>query len=262
MALNDNPFIDGEGKPRVLFGVTDLSGSTRVAELAGMAGFDAVWIDVEHGPASFTEVEMLCLAVEARGAIPAVRVPDYHRHHVLRALEVGARFVLVPMVNDAETAREVVRYGKYPPLGKRGFNTRSRGVEYGVEDLATSFEKANARTHLFVQAETLEAVENLDAICAVEGLSGVFIGPGDLSADMGISGQFAHPELIHVVTDCARRIRAAGLHASIMTAPGPLFEAALDAGCNLVFCGGDLADLLPAWRKLLDLCRSAASSSP
>jgi 4-hydroxy-2-oxoheptanedioate aldolase len=114
--MND-PFKGEDHQRRILKGVTIISGSARLVELAGQIGFDTVWIELEHGPASFSEVEILCMAAEARGAIPTVRVPDHQRHHILRALEVGARIVIVPMVNDADTARDIVKHGKFPPLG-------------------------------------------------------------------------------------------------------------------------------------------------
>src|SRR5204862_7850094 len=116
-------------------------------------------------------------AIEAGGATPVIRVPDGQRHHVLRALEVGANIVVVPMINTAEQARQVVRFGKFPPLGLRGYNTRSRGMNYGLGGApAEMFEKANAATHLFGQVETTESVENLEAICAVDGISGILVG--------------------------------------------------------------------------------------
>ena len=100
-------FANEQGEPLVLRGTSLLSGSARLAELAGRGGVDAVWIEVEHGPASFSEVEALCMAAEVGGAVPAVRIPDAQRHHVLRAMEAGARILVVPMVNDAATARLV-----------------------------------------------------------------------------------------------------------------------------------------------------------
>jgi 2-keto-3-deoxy-L-rhamnonate aldolase RhmA len=202
------------------------------------------------------EVEALCVAVEAGGAIPAVRIPDAQRHHVLRAVEVGARILIVPMVNDAETARQIVIHGKFAPLGSRGFNTRSRGVGYGLIDTETSFRLANERTHFFAQVETLKAVENLEAICKVEGLAGIFIGPGDLSASMGRTGKLADPEVIRVVADCIRRARGWGKRAGILVEPGPMFDAAVAAGADLVFCGGDLAAVSRTWQGLLSKVKS------
>lgn len=244
-------FHDAAGRARVLRGVAIYSNATRLAEMAARIGFDTIWIEMEHGPADFNQVEALCTAAEAGGAAPAVRVPDGQRHHVLRALEVGAKIVVVPMINTAEQARAVVEYGKFPPLGLRGFNLRSRGVEYGLGDRKTAFAEANIRTHLFAQLETLQAVENVRSICEVEGLSGVLIGPGDLSVSAGCAGELNSERMIGIVTDCVRLARAFGKHAGILVAPGALLDAALVAGCDLIFCGGDVTELASAWPRLL-----------
>lgn len=256
-----DPFLDAAGRPRALRGAAIITGATKVAEMAGRIGFDTVWIEVEHGGASFSEVETLCMAAEAGGAVPTVRLPDHHRHHVLRALEVGARIVVVPMINDAATARAVVQHGKFPPLGARGFNTRSRGLNYGLDGLPnilSVFQAANASTHLIAQIETREAVENLEAICAVEGISGILIGPGDLSVSLGKTAAFTDPDYIALVADCIRRARAAGKHGGILVAPGPMLEAARAAGCDLYFCAGDINDLARAWNAVIAATETAA----
>ena len=247
----DDVFIDAEGKPRRVRGVTVNSGSTLLVGLAAQVGFEVIWIEVEHGPAGFERIENLCLAAEAGGVLPLVRLPDGERHHVLRALEVGARIILVPMVDDASQAGRMVEYGKYPPLGARGFNTRTRGIGFGLVAPAEALARANARTHLFAQIETLQAVENLDEICAVEGLSGVFIGPGDLSMSMGLLGQPNHPQVVETVLSCMRRAQKAGKLTGIFITPGALLDAALEVGCDLVVCGGDVMDLATAWTNLL-----------
>jgi len=112
-------------------------------------------------------------------------------------------------------------------------------------------EKANARTFLFPQIETVQAVENLDAILAVAGLAGILIGPGDLSATLGCPGDMDNERLIDMVADCTRRARAAGKHAAIFSPPGPLLDAALDAGCDLAFLGSDMGTLSQSLPKLL-----------
>lgn len=245
-------FKNEQQQPRVLRGVSVNSNSLHLAELAGLIGFETVWFEIEHGSASFTEVASMCLAAEAGGALPVVRVQDHQRHHVLRALEVGARIVVVPMVNDAFTAREVVKHGKFPPAGHRGYNTLSRGVKYGLEGSRSAFQHANERTHLFAQIETTAAVQNLDEICGVPGLSGVFIGPGDLSVSANMTGDFTHPEMIILVVSCVERARSFSKHCGILAGPGPLLDAAMVAGCDLVICGGDIMDLKRTWRTLLE----------
>lgn len=246
-----DPFVDGDRLGRIVRGVTVNSNAPRLAELAALIGFDTVWIDVEHGPISYTEVETLCMAVEAGGGIPTVRVANHERETVLRALESGARILVVPMVNTAEQAEVIVRNAKFPPLGQRGFNLRSRGLHYGLDGVGPSFSGANARTHLFPQIESMEAVRNLEAILSVEGLAGVFVGPGDLSASLGKPGAFADAEVIDAVVGVIRKARAMGKHAGILAAPGPLLDASFEAGVDLVFASSDITELAGAWRKLL-----------
>jgi len=243
-------FADDCGNARRLHGVALYSGSSKLAELAASVGFEVAWIEMEHASFDFGDVESMCVAVKAGGGASAVRVPDGQRHHVLRALEVGAQIVVVPMVDDADQARRIVEYGKFPPIGKRGYNTRSRGVGYDIADPLTKFERANATTHLFAQIETTAAVSNIEAICAVDGLSGIFLGPGDLSMSLGCAGNMAHPKLIDTVVKCFRVAKAAKKHTGILVTPGPLLDVALKAGCNLVIAGGDVADLSSAWSTL------------
>jgi len=178
-------------------------------------------------------------------------VTHVERHHVLRALEIGARIILVPMVNDAAYAERIVDVGKYAPVGHRGFNLRSRGLGFGLENPHDVMARANARTHLFAQIETTQAVANVDAILAVDGLSGIFMGPADLAVSMGKTGQMADPELRETVLSCMAKAKAAGKLSGIFTLPGPLLSAALDAGCDLVICGGDVMNLGTAWTQLL-----------
>ena len=210
-----------------------------------------MWIEIEHGPVGFEQAETLCLAAEAGGIVPLIRLPDGERHHVLRALEIGARIILVPMVNDAAYAKRIVDVGKYAPIGNRGFNIRTRHAGFGFENLEATLARANARTHLFAQIETPEAVANVDDILAVDGLSGIFMGPGDLAVCMGKAGQMADAQLREAVTSCMVKAKKAGKLSGIFTLPGPLLSGALDAGCDLVICGGDVMDLGTAWTELL-----------
>ncbi len=246
-----DPFVDEHGRSRIVRGVSVLSNAPRVAELAGMLGIDTVWIEVEHGSVSWSEVEMLCMGARAGGCVPTVRIPSNEREPILRSLEVGAQIVVVPMIDNASDAQKIVEYGKFPPLGRRGFNTRSRGLQYGLRGTDVEQQAANQRTHLFAQIESLEAVQNVETICQVEGLAGIVVGPGDLSADMGHPGEFTNPELIANVEHVMRAARSAGKHAGLVMAPGPMLEAAAGAGCDLMYCGTDLASLVSSWDTLM-----------
>ena len=248
----DDVFLDADGKPRRVRGVTVNSGSPLLVSLAAQIGWAAIWIELEHGPSTFERVENLCTAAEAGGIVPLVRLPDGERHHVLRALEAGARIILVPMVDDADYARKVVEYGKYAPVGARGFNTRTPGMGFGLTDPVEAMARANERTHLFTQVETMKSVANIDEILEVDGLSGIFIGPGDLSVNIGKTGQMADPQLRDIVVGCIEKAKAAGKLSGIFTLPNPLLQAAMDAGCDLVVCGGDVMNLGKAWTQLLE----------
>ena len=251
--LNNNPFMSEDGRPRRLRGAAIYSGSLRLAELSARIGFDAVWIEKEHSAIDWNQAEGMCIAIENGGGIPIIRVPSNDRRDILLSLEVGARIVVVPMINRPEQARQVVRHGKFPPLGERGYNSRTRGMGYGLNGMSTSsLDEVNQRNQLFVQIETREAVENLQAICAVEGIAGIFIGPGDLSLSYGWMGQLDNTSLIDTVLQIIRQAHDAGKTTGILVGPGPLLEAAIEAGCQLLIVGGDVADLTSAWSQLLN----------
>jgi 4-hydroxy-2-oxoheptanedioate aldolase len=240
----------------VLWGVSLYTGSTRLAEMAGKIGFDVVWIEMEHGPTGFQNAENICLAAEAGGAVPAIRVPSGQRHHVLRALEIGARIIVVPMVDTAEEAAEIVHHGKFPPLGMRGFNNRTRGTGYGLKSLSDELANVNSETHLFVQVETRRAVENIEDICSVQGLTGILVGPCDLSMSYGMNGLLDSPMLISTVVEVLQKARRVGRRTAIVVPPGAMLNAVMEVGCDLVICGGDVANLAATWIELLESVRS------
>lgn len=251
----DQKILEWEAGERVLVGVQVLTRSTILCELAGQLDIDAVWMEIEHGAASFETIEAMSVASVAGGAVPVARIPDHHRHHVLRSLEMGARIVVVPMVNNAAIAREIVCWGKFDPLGERGFNTASRGLRFGLHEVAASHEWANAHTHLIAQIETREAMDNLDDILAVEGLSGVLVGPGDLSISLGVPRQREHPRVQDAVREIVSKTRAAGKKAGILASP-PILKIAIEEGADLLFCSADVNVVAQAWRGVLEQARA------
>ena len=244
-------FVDEQGRPRIVRGAIIVSGSPRMADLAGRVGFEIVWIEMEHGQIDYEKAEAICTAAQAGGAAAAIRISSVQRQHVLRALEVGADMVVAPMVNTRQDAEELVGHGKFPPLGNRGYNTRSRGMDYGLGPPTQLMVQANQRTHLIAQIETVEAVENVEDILAVDGVSGILIGPGDLSVSMGKAGKLADPELVETVLGCIGAARRVDKHSGILVGPGPLLEAVVGAGADLVFYAGDVMDLGRCWPELL-----------
>lgn len=250
--MHDPLFTDKDGKPKRLRGMAVLSNSPWVAELAPKVGFDLVWFDMEHGSLGFSELGQLCQAVENAGGITLARTADAQRTSILRALEVGARCILVPMIEDAEQARQIVACAKYPPVGSRGFSSRSRGAFYGLQPMAATLKQANERNRVFALIESVRGVENVESICAVPGLDGIFLGPGDLSFELGEPGAFGSPKLIEIVRRCIRAAHAANKRTGMFAAPSPVFSAALEEGCDIVVPGADIGYLVTSWQKLLE----------
>jgi len=229
----------------ILYGPSLLSMSPAVVEVAALAGCDFVWIEVEHSGIDMMQIENMCRAAELRGILSLTRVPDGSRPSVLRNLEAGAKIILTPQIHTAQQAAAVAEFGKFPPIGKRGFNTGSRGLGYGT--LASTAEEvfaiANRETIIMVQIESVEALENLDAIAAIEGIDGLFFGPGDTSADMGIPAQWDNEDL---VAAGERVIQAARANSKISSSTCPTPEMTKrwqQAGVNILISGGDVGTL-------------------
>lgn len=192
------------------------SGSPIVAELMAAAGFDFLCVDVEHSAVDLPQTQQLFQAIRSGNpdcaAIVRLHGVDYAL--VKRYLDAGARGVVAPLVRTREESELLVQACKYPPMGLRGVGF-CRANNYGMR-LADEFAKANDEILLAVQIEHIDAVHNIDEILSVDGIDAVFIGPYDLSASMGITGQFDHPDYIKaratILDACERHQVTAGIH--------------------------------------------------
>ena len=224
------------------FGVVCRTLSPVIVELVGLAGFDFVWVDMEHATADFGRVEELCRAADATGMTTLVRVPDRSPSHVLRALEAGAGIVNVPQVETADQAAAVVNAAKFAPIGQRGYSSSSRGTRYGVGGTpAEVFAEANRRTLTMVQIESVRGVENAARICGVPGLDVVFVGLGDLSQSMNRAGQFDDPALLGNVGDVLTRIKDNGRIAAMHVESFEAAEGWITQGVKILSCAVDIS---------------------
>ena len=227
------------GTPQI--GIWSSLSSHIVAEILSHSGFDWVLLDTEHSPNELPMVQGQLHAMQGGSANPVVRVPWNDMVMVKRFLDIGAQSLLLPYVQTVEEARNAVAYTRYPQDGVRGVAGATRAAGYGrIKDY---LKNAAGELCLLLQVETRKAMANLDAIAAVEGVDGVFIGPNDLSADMGYLGNWQHPEVWKVMEEAARRIRQAG------KAPGILVGEAdgqrcLDMGYLFVAVGADTGMLV------------------
>ncbi|MFN3293451.1 MAG: HpcH/HpaI aldolase family protein [Gemmobacter sp.] len=233
-----NGFKAALAKGKVQVGLWVAFASPNVAELLSHCGYDWLVIDGEHAPNDLPLMLAQLQAMQAGGAHPVVRVPVGEPWLMKQVLDIGAQTVLVPMVDTAEQARKLVRAMRYPPEGIRGMGTLGRASRYGLtpEYLTT----ANAQTCLLVQVETRMALENLEEICAVDGVDGVFIGPSDLSADMGYPGNSGAPEVQAAIDKAIARIVASGKAAGILVAGAEPARHAMAQGATFVAAGHDV----------------------
>lgn len=226
------------------------------AEIAAVAGFDWLVIDGEHAPNDIRSISAQLAVVNGKGPAPIVRLPHDHPALIKQALDIGAQTLLIPMVDTPEQAAQVVRATRYPPEGIRGAGAalaRAGGFGATADYLTT----ANAQICVIAQVETVAAVAAVEDIARVPGVDAVFIGPGDLAADMGYLGRAGHPEVRAAVLDTIRRIVATGCPAGVLATDLAFMHECRAAGATMLGVGIDVLMLSNALRDLVAECNSA-----
>jgi 2-keto-3-deoxy-L-rhamnonate aldolase RhmA len=189
-----------------------------LAFMLAQCGFDYFIIDTEHGAYSPETVSNMIAAARGAGISVIVRIPEIRREAIMKPLDSGAAGLLVPMVNTADQALEIMSYAKYPPMGNRGAALSRAHSYFGRPNAAEYLDQANETTFIAVQAESPQAIENLESIASTPGIDAIFVGPFDLSVSMGIPGQLNHPgevEAVAKVIDvCQQHKITPGIHMS------------------------------------------------
>lgn len=244
-----NQFKKALGSHKPLFGLWQGLVDTVCAEIAASAGFDWLLIDGEHAPFDIRSI-MVHLQVVAAYQIPViVRPVEGNPALIKQLLDVGVQTLMIPMVEDAEQARQLVRAVHYPPRGIRGMGTAlARASQWNrIPDYAV---QANDNICLIVQVETVSALTKLTEIAAVDGVDAVFIGPADLSASMGHLGQPEHPEVVCAIEQAMKTIIAAGKQAGVLATNEKLVENYVAQGARFVGVGVDTVLLADATKQL------------
>lgn len=223
---------------RTLIGLWSSLASPMTADIIADAGFDWIVLDCEHAINDPASLLPQLVALDAGSAHPVVRVAWNDPVELKRVLDIGAQTVLVPMVNSALEAEAAVRACRYPPEGIRGVASSVRANRYGR--VLGYHQQANQEICLIVQVETAQALENLDAIAAVEGVDGVFIGPSDLCANLGLLGQARDPKVVQTIEESFARITAAGKPAGILTSVEEDARHWINLGFRFVAVGSDV----------------------
>jgi 4-hydroxy-2-oxoheptanedioate aldolase len=226
---------------------SQLTGNIAI-EIVAHAGFDFVVIDTEHGPNDVPLVVAQLQAMSGGTASPVVRVAWNDAVLLKPLLDAGAQSVIVPFVQDADEARQAVAATRYPPRGGRGVAVATRASGYGR--VKGYLARAHEEMCVLVQIETRTALANIEAIAAVDGVDGLFIGPGDLAADLGHLGNPGHPDVRAAIDEAIGRIRAAGKAPGILAPVESDARHYLDLGCLVVAVGSDIG-LLAAHSEAL-----------
>jgi 4-hydroxy-2-oxoheptanedioate aldolase len=220
------------------------------AEVMARQGFDALCVDLQHGTAEMRDVAPMLQAISQTDTVPVVRVAWNDPAAIMKALDLGAYAIIVPLVNNAKEAAQAVAACRYPPVGMRS-NGPVRAVQYGGGDYV-----ANANDEIVVMAmiETKEGLANLDAICATPGLDAVYIGPADLSFALGLAPRGDNPDPLHMAT-CDKILAAAhkaGIKCVMHCASAAFAAGAVKRGFDMVMLTGDLACMIAGAKLQLE----------
>lgn len=229
-------------------------GGTTAVECLGISGLDFFIIDTEHGPFDVESSIDFIRTAELSRMTPLVRIKDVSRPSVLKMLDIGAKGLIVPCVENINQVKSLVEWAKYYPLGKRGFFT-ARPAGYGYKDFVQNidqyFKICNEETLLIPQCETIGCLESIEEIVNIKGVDGIFIGPYDLSIGMGIPSQFDQPEFLNAISRILKACQNAGKFSFIYTGSNDAAKEYLALGFNGVAVNMDAAILINAYKILI-----------
>lgn len=219
-------------------------------EVLGLAGFDWLVLDGEHAPNDITTFVPQLMALKGSPSAAVVRPPCNEPVIIKRLLDIGFYNFLIPFVESEEEAALAVASTRYPPAGIRGVSVSHRSNMYGT--LPDYNLDINNNISVLVQIESQQGVDNLDSIIKVDGVDGIFVGPGDLSAALGYLGQPAHPEVLKVIQHIFARAKAAGKPSGILAPVETDARRYLEWGATFVAVGSDLGVFRNATQALCD----------
>jgi 4-hydroxy-2-oxoheptanedioate aldolase len=236
-------------------------GSPLTAEIVGLSGFDWVLIDLEHGAGTEKDVLAQLQALESTSTAAFVRVESADSPRISRVLDMGAAGVMCPKVDNVAEAKKVVNGLHYPPFGNRGVAKMVRATAFG-QNFQAYYDSSRENLLGIIQIETREALNHLDEIAALEGVDVLFIGPADLSMELGIFGQFDNPIFIDALEKINQAARKAGKATGILFFNPDDYKKYHDMGIRFIACGADatfVADGARTMAKKLDAFRSTIS---
>jgi 2-keto-3-deoxy-L-rhamnonate aldolase RhmA len=222
------------------------------------AGFDWLFIDMEHNSMDLDTAVQICVAARACGISPIVRVPAFQHFHATRVLDGGAQGIVFPHVDDAETAAQLVDFCRYPPDGRRSISGNLAQIDFAPIPLNQAASAINNATLLVFMLESPKAISNVDAIAAVPGVDALLVGTSDLTMEMGIPGQLDHPEVISAYEAMLGACKKYNKHPGMGGIYQPdLLQKYIGMGVKLILSGSDLSLLMAAGKTRVADIRAA-----
>lgn len=208
------------------------------------SGFDFIIIDYEHGSYDYKDLLNLIISSRLTGITVIIRLANNARKDIIKIMDMGADGLLLPMTNKAEDIKEVVKYGKYSPVGQRGISTVRAHALYNPGEINSYLEKANKRTKIYAQIETRAGVDQIDSILSVVGVDGFFIGPNDLSSDLGVLGNDDSQAIKDVISSLGHIAKKLNKEAGIITRNKTYLEMAKSLDFKHYSVGSELSFLI------------------
>jgi 4-hydroxy-2-oxoheptanedioate aldolase len=233
-------------------------GSSLTAEIVGLAGFDWVLIDLEHGAGSEKDILFQLQALESTPTATIVRVESAEHARISRALDMGADGVMCPKIKTVEDAKAVIKGMYYPPFGNRGVAKMVRATGFGI-NFDQYYAESKENILGVIQIETVESLNHLDEIAALDGVDVLFIGPADLSMELGIFGQFNNPIFLEAVTNIVAAADKAGKVTGILFFNPDDYKKYHDMGIRFIACGADATFVADGARAMAKKLRDASN---
>lgn len=253
--MRDSLILDKVARNETAWCVTLHFADPSVYELVSLLGVDGIWMDLEHHGTSVQTASQLMRASRVGNVDIVARPAKGEFMRMARLLEVGATAIMYPRCETPTEAKEIVRWGKFCPLGERGFDGANADMPYCSMDATEYVRAANEKTFLIAQLEDPKAVEHAEAILAVEGISMVMLGPADFSVLSGFPGNINHPKIQTALEQIAAAARNTGKHWAATAPTIELAKLLIELGCRLIFHQADILILkagIQAARKSLE----------
>lgn len=251
MARKTITFSERLRKGELLIGTLVSMPSPEITEILSNTGYDWLFIDAEHGAFNPQQAQSM---LQAAGDVPCViRVPSGDEVWIKKALDIGAAGIIVPQVHTAEQAKQIVKSCKYSPQGSRGVGIgRAHKYGMGFEDY---IKKANRNTAVILQAESRQAIDNIEAITAIKGVDAVLIGPYDLSASLGKIGQVSHPVVVKAIDKVIKACKKTGVKLGFFGVNADAVKPYMKKGFTLITVGVDTLFLIKSAKETLAAVR-------